>query len=83
MIIEIKPLLYRYDLVEPPIEWSKSFKSIEKNYIDGLDHKNKADLFFFTDSKVIAHDLGKNAAIDNNKNLYFLTSLSEFNLQVN
>ena len=82
MIIEIKPLLYRCDLVEPPIEWSKSIKSIEKNYNNGLEPKNKADLFFFTDSLAIANDLGRNAAIENNKNLYFLTSLSEFNCPV-
>ena len=34
MIIEVQPLLFRYDLVEPLIEWSKSFKSIENNCID-------------------------------------------------
>ena len=79
MIIEIQPLLYRYDLVEPPNEWSKSHKSIEKNYYNESEHKNKADLFFFTDSLAIAKDLGKNAAINNDKVIYFLTSLNEFN----
>lgn len=42
--------LYRYDLVEPPVEWSTEYKSIEYQYfVHGC--KNRIGAFFFFDSK--------------------------------
>lgn len=62
---------FRYDLKEPPRDWDDSFTSGE--YIhDQIGEKNKAGLFFFTNSEEIAKKLGRNA-VQKNKEGYFLT----------
>jgi hypothetical protein len=79
MITEVTPKLFRYDLDEPPSNWSTSFYNNEGNYNDPiLGHKNKAGLFFFIDSIVTANELGKIASRRENKDKYFLTTLDEF-----
>lgn len=76
MIVKLSPILFRYDLDEPPSEWSSTFFNKEKNYNDPiLGHKNKAGLFFFTDSSEIVKNLGKTASIINSKNKYFITTI--------
>ena len=72
MTIDVLADLFRYDIIEQPENWDTNFQNPEyetKEY----GHKNKANLFFFTDSENIAKDLGQGAA--NNKCLdeYFLT----------
>lgn len=48
-ILETGTLLYRYDLKEPPKDWSKDFKNPEYVYSD-LGVKNQVGAFFFFDS---------------------------------
>ncbi len=81
MTIEISPSLYRYDLLEPPNDWDTNFLSPEYATKEH-GHKNKANLFFFTDSKEIANDLGANAARQYFKSAYFLTSVETSNLKL-
>ena len=74
IITETNKLLYRYDLDQPTTDWSTDFKNFE--YRDTkLGDKNKANLFFFTDSLEIANNLGKNAAIKESKTEYYLTTV--------
>lgn len=81
MIVEVSPKLYRYDLEEPPIQWSTNFFSIEPNYNDPvLGHKNKAGLFFFIDSLNSAKELGCIAGRREKKEKYYLTELSKFSI---
>lgn len=83
MKISISPKLFRYDLDEPPVDWSTNFFSNEKNYYDPiLGHKNKAGLFFFADSKDLAKRLGCIAAKRENKDMYYLTQLDAFDAHV-
>ena len=66
--------MYRYDLDLPPIHWYSNFKNFE--YEDAtLGNKNKAGLFFFTDSLAIANDLGKSAASNKSRTEYYLTTV--------
>ena len=73
MVKEICVTLYRYDLKQPPAKWDAIFFNCEC-YDVKLGHKNKADLFFFTDSVEIANDLGLSSAKGSFKDEYFLTS---------
>lgn len=74
MIKEFSTALYRYDLNQPPPDWTPTFFNFEYD-TNEYGHKNKANLFFFTDSINIAKDLGKNAAQKYSRAEYFLTSL--------
>jgi hypothetical protein len=56
--------LYRYDRNLPPTVWDATFRNPDYEY-SGMEHKNKAGLFFFTDSIDIANSLGKKYSIDN------------------
>ncbi|MGN1240593.1 MAG: hypothetical protein ACI4TV_06935 [Paludibacteraceae bacterium] len=51
LILEKGHLLYRYDIKQPPTNWSKEFKSYE---YPGIGPKNKVGAFFFYDSEKIA-----------------------------
>jgi len=83
MITEISPKLFRYDLEQPPLEWSTTFHNNEDSYNDSiLGYKNKAGLFFFTDSINIAVELGRIASEKENRDKYFLTTLEEFDFPV-
>lgn len=75
MITEIEKQLFRYDLKTPPDEWNVHFLSDEYNTKE-FGHKNKANLFFFTDSRDIANQLGRNALMkpEFNQSEYFITS---------
>lgn len=73
MTKEASITLYRYDSRQPPEDWDISFLSYEYDTIEH-GHKNKAGLFFFTDSLEIANELGKCAAINNSQMEYFLTT---------
>ena len=66
--------LYRYDLDLPPKDWSIDFKNFEYN-CNKLVDKNKAGLFFFTDSLDIANHLGKIAAKKESRTEYYLTTV--------
>lgn len=53
--------LFRYDIVEPPKEFSKEFKNPSyTNYGSDLGPKNTAGLFFFYNGKSTAIQVGKN-----------------------
>lgn len=74
IVNETNKLLYRYDLELPPNEWSTDLKNFEYNFTNhGV--KNKAGLFFFTDSIDIANHLGINAAIKESRTEYYLTTV--------
>jgi hypothetical protein len=74
IITDTNKFLYRYDLDLPPTYWSANFKNFE--YKDAtLGNKNKAGLFFFTDSLDIANHLGVNAARNESRNEYHLTTV--------
>lgn len=75
-------MLYRYDLDQPPTDWSTDFKNFE--YRDTkLGDKNKAGLFFFTDSLDIAKHLGNSAAIKESKAEYYLTTSAQIDNTLN
>ena len=63
-LIETSEVLYRYDLIKPPNQWDKEFRNEKYNFCN-LGHKNKAGLFFFTNSLDIANDLGKTNVKEN------------------
>src|SRR5690554_4847060 len=73
MITETSNTLYPYDLRQPPEKWDSSFLSCEHNTIE-QGHKNKAGLFFFTDSINLAKHMGKYAACKYCLTKYFLTT---------
>ncbi|MFT3918433.1 hypothetical protein [Cloacibacterium sp.] len=73
MTKEINLTLYRYDISKPPTNWDTDFLSCEYD-TEEHGHKNKAELFFFTDSLDIANDLGKCSAKKHSKPEYFLTT---------
>lgn len=73
MIIEIHQNLYRYDLVKPPDNWDDEFLSFEYQ-TEKFGHKNKANLYFFTDSIEIANSLGENACRKYSMHEYFISS---------
>lgn len=62
--------LYRSDTTRPPSDWSKEFKCYR---YDGVGEKNKAGLFFLSDSIDIANSLGKINCKNLNQNSYYLT----------
>ena len=68
---EISTKLFRYDLRVPPEKWNDSYLNFEYDFERG--HKNQAHLYFFTDSIEIALELGKNAAIKNKIDQFYLT----------
>ncbi|WP_406843481.1 hypothetical protein [Flavobacterium soyae] len=70
--------LFRYDLQVPPKGWKSDFLNDEYLF-EGIGHKNKAKLYFFTDSIQIAHSLGIEACRKNGKEYYYLTSLNTVN----
>ncbi|MBI2722798.1 MAG: hypothetical protein HYX39_11550 [Bacteroidetes bacterium] len=72
MTIDIQPILYRYDLDKPPDNWDKGFLNFEYDTAE-YGHKNKAQLFFFTNSKEIAIDLGTCATKKYNRDFFYLT----------
>ena len=74
IVNETNKLLYRYDLELPPNEWSTDFKNFKYNTTNH-EVKNKAGLFFFTDSIDIANHLGINAANNESRTEYYLTTV--------
>lgn len=81
MIKEINLTLYRYDISEPPKNWDTNFLNFEYD-TEEHGHKNKAGLFFFTDSLDLAKDLGKCSAKKNLKYEYFLTTTTTQTLKL-
>lgn len=73
MTKDVSITLYRYDLLQPPENWDTSFLNREY-YTTEYGHKNKAGLFFFTDSEKIAKELGYCAATKYSQTEYFLTT---------
>ena len=72
MIIDTHTELYRYDLEKPPDKWDSDFLNFEYQ-TEEYGHKNKAKLFFFSDSKQTVRELGLNAAIKYNRTKYYFT----------
>ena len=72
MTITVRPGLFRYDLDEPPLNWTTDFLNFEHNTVPH-GHKNKAGLFFFTDSELIATEMGQCQAKGNSRDHYYLT----------
>jgi hypothetical protein len=72
MTIDVQTNLFRYDIIEPPENWDTNFRNPEYE-TEEYGHKNKANLFFFTDSEDIAKDLGQGSANKRCLNEYFLT----------
>ncbi|KOY86653.1 hypothetical protein AD998_11320 [bacterium 336/3] len=70
-LINICTKLYRYDIEEPPKNWDDNFKNPE--YQTGSEHKNKANLYFFIDTKETAKKLVENVKIKQ-FNQYYISS---------
>ncbi|WP_119790728.1 hypothetical protein [Flavobacterium anhuiense] len=74
MIINKNTDLFRYDLQVPPKNWGSEFFN-EEYFFEGLGHKNKAKLYFFTDSPAIANSLGQTACCEKECEYYYLPTL--------
>ena len=75
--------LYRSDLEYPPTEWSADFKNKKYDGTNkGLGHKNKANMFFFTDSENSARLMAKSECIEVGKLEYYLTTTYAQNVKL-
>lgn len=73
-IIKEGSVLYRYDLMEPPVNWDSDYKSIEYTYKKFGKAKNAASNFFFFSNEDVAKNTAKVALSKQGKKEYWLTT---------